>query len=526
MAGVTTILIEALESRLVRTEIGERVVQGLELTSQSGGDSVFDKAGKFLGGLLSLDGFVVSKIFGLVAFDWNGFWGWLFSTATSIFNFNWNASDEELDAPIKAGFTQLAGTLGQTLGQVVGYTACGFLPGVVIFSFNEALGTQVLTKVSEKFVEGFFQNLGLLLTQALQVGVQALIVGTYKNVRKIIKSTSSFIKSNFGGSALTNAIDAWGSANSKPWSFAGEVKKFEEFVFGKEGAKAIFGQQLIQQATQSCIEAGYVVTNSVDSALAQQALANEVINVLGQEKYVEITPNKSVPTETIIIGGQEEVLKGQIVQTLVTHKQFAGRDLGVVYGQLQAEIPERRYRPEVVLKFYKKQTTDKTTKKVTPPLSMQISFRLMDKTVADFATNKYALHLAELIYEKFAASPFQINKGVNTFTYGDFVNGFQFKLDVDNIGTAERVLETVISLTPHTFNLKYLRKGSSFVEPQGTQEVEILGVEETLPTNNKVGIVRFTHAYLNVGTSVPPINLVDITGKKRNVVYKPGTATH
>ncbi|MEH1780540.1 MAG: hypothetical protein V7L26_15775, partial [Nostoc sp.] len=161
------------------------------------------------------------------------------------------------------------------------------------------------------------------------------------------------------------------------------------------------------------------------------------------------------------------------------------------------------------------------TKIVSPPLSMQISFRLMDKSVTDFATNKYALSLAELIYEKFASTPFTINKGVNTFTYGDFVSGFQFKLDVDNVETAERVIEAVISLTPYTFNLKYLRKGSSFVEPQGTQEVEILGVEETLPTNNKVGTVTFTHAYLNVGTSVPPINLVDLTGKKRNVVYKP-----
>ncbi|MEH1821938.1 MAG: hypothetical protein V7L31_23135 [Nostoc sp.] len=525
MANPLVFIAEELFSKVARSKVAARVIEGYEITTtgtKSGGsiiESIF-------GGFSALGGFLVSKVGEFINFSINGLWTLFVVDSQFLWNFNWNATDAQLDESIKGQFHALAGQLGITVGQTLGYIAGGFIPGATIFVFNEALGAQVLTKVTERFAEGFLTNLGLLFQQALVLGSQILFTNTYKTVRKIIKAIPSQYIKTFFGDKVANAVTAWGKEGSKPWSFAIAIDEAIDNVFGKGSELSTFIHQTLLQAGQSFIEAGYVVANSVDSYIASQAIANQQVPVLGSEKYVEITYDKSVPNNKIVLAGQEEILKGNIIQTIATERQFKGRDVGIVYGQLAAEIPERRYRPEVVLKFYKKQHTDKETKKVTPPLSMQISFRLMDKTVADFATDKYAKQLAELIYEKFAATPFTINKGVNTFTYGDFVNGFQFKLDVDNVGTAERVVEAVIGLTKHKFNIKYLRKGSSFVEPQGTQEVEILGVEEVLPTNNKVGIVTFTHAYLNVGTSVPPINLVDITGKKRNVLYKPATIQH
>lgn len=520
MANGLVFIAEELFSKIARSKVASRVIEGYEITTsgtQSGGNIIQ----AIFGGFSALAGFICGAIGDFITFSLTEIWTLCVVGFQYIWNFNWNATDQQIDEQINGQFQALTGQLGITIGQVFGYIAGGFIPGTIIFAFNEPLGAQVLTKVSDKFTENFLQGLGILCQKALNIGVQIGIAATFKTVRKLLKAIPTASVQAVFGKGVANAINGWGSANSKPWSFGNAVSEFVDDTFGKNNGVSNLIHQALQQFNQSFIEAGYVVANSVDTYLAHQALANQQVPVLGSEKYVEITYDKSVPTEKIVLGGQEEVLKGNIVQTIATQRQFNGRDLGIIYGQLQAEIPERRYRPEVVLKFYKKQHTNKETKVVSPPLSMQISFRLMDKSVADFATNKYALSLAELIYEKFASTPFIINKGVNTFTYGDFVNGFQFKLDVDNVETAERVIEAVISLTPYTFNLKYLRKGSSFVEPQGTQEVEILGVEEVLPTNNKVGTVTFTHAYLNVGTSVPPINLVDLTGKKRNVVYKP-----
>ncbi|MHC5828562.1 MAG: hypothetical protein ACYT04_74860, partial [Nostoc sp.] len=132
------------------------------------------------------------------------------------------------------------------------------------------------------------------------------------------------------------------------------------------------------------------------------------------------------------------MLKPLIVQTLATNQQFNGRDLGVVYGELQGEIRERRYRPDVVLKFYRKQNKVKSKGAIVSALSMQISFRLMNRSIADFATDHYLKELAEIIYEEYASSPYQIHKGKQTFTYADFQHGYQLKLDVTNEAEAMR----------------------------------------------------------------------------------------
>ena len=411
--------------------------------------------------------------------------------------------------------------MGLTLGQAFGYISCGIVPGAVIFAFNEALGKQILANVSEHFVEGFLQNLGILVQQSLTVGMQILFTETFKSVRKLIKSNSAVIAHFFGSEKLKKAIDAWGSEKSKPWSFASATQEFVDNTFGKEGVKAQFANQFLQQADQSCIEAGYVVANSLDSYISHQSVANQVVSPLGNERYVEITPNRKIPEERLLLAGQEEMLKPLIVQTLTTNQQFNGRDLGVIYGELQGELKERRYRPDVVLKFYKKQHTDKKTGIVSPALTMQISFRLMNKTVQDFATNTYLKVLAEQIYEEFH-SPYQIHKGVEIYTYSDFQHGLQLKLDVNNEGEAMRVIKSILALTETPFNEAHFRVGSKPVEPVTTgKTIELQGKEVTLPINNKTGIVSFTHAYLNVGVNVPPINLVDLTGKKKNVVFKP-----
>ncbi|MCW5315636.1 hypothetical protein GTQ43_20805 [Nostoc sp. KVJ3] len=528
MAGTLTILAEALQSRLVRTQIGERVIEGIELSTQNNQGGVLGAIQYVLGGLASLGGFILGTIIGFVEFSWSALWGLLVVAQQSLWNFNWNASDADLSTPIKGQYIQLAGQLGLTLGQVFGYAVCGITPGAIVFAFNEPLGTQILTKVSEKFAEQFLQNLGNLLQQALQLEVQILLTNTYKSVRKLLKSTSPIIKQFLGkNNIISNTLDAWGASNSKPWSFAIAQKNFVESIFGKEGAGATFAQQFQLQAQQSCIEAGYVVANTVDTFLAHQALANQTVSVLGAERYVEITPNKSVPDEKIVLAGSEEILKGQIVQTLTTNKQFNGRDLGVVYGELQGEIRERRYRPEVVLKFYRKQNKLKSKGDIVDALSMQISFRLMNKTVDDFATNVYLKKLGEQIYEEFASTPYTIHKGTKTFTYSDFQHGYQFKLDITDLGEATRVIESVLLIQGHQFNELYLRSGSTPIEkpPTTGRELEINNQLVTLPTTNiKTGIVTFTHAYLNVGVNVPPINLVDITGKKKNVIYKPTVA--
>ncbi|MEH1802148.1 MAG: hypothetical protein V7L13_23900 [Nostoc sp.] len=513
-----------LTSRVVRSNVGTRIIRGMEqnVTTQ-GNNGVVNFVGWVFNTAWSLTGFIVGKLSGYFKFKWTTFWSWFVATKQFIWNFNWNSSDSQLNDSIKAQWTALAGQIGGTLGNAFGYIACGILPGMAIAVFNEPLGAVVLEKVTEEFLEEFLENLGALFNSALRLGTQILITETFKNVRKLIKSNSKLVGKLFGKNA-EKAVQAWGSANSKPWSFASANEEFLDNTFGSEGAWREAAEEFQEEFDEACTEAGYVVANAVDTFLSAQMLERERTPLLGHTRYVEVTPNRENPDERIVLGGSEELLMPVIIQTLATYEQFGERDLGVIYGTPAADIPERRYRPEVVLKFYRKQNKNPDKGEITDALSMQISFRLMTKSKADFADDNYLKILAETIYRKFATPPFKINKGKQIYTYSDFEKGYQLKLDVTTQAEARRVVEQVLDIQGHKVDDELLRRGSAPVNGVSTrpERVTIRGQVQKLPARGKEGEVKFTHAYLNVGVAVPPIILVDLTGKKRNVVYVPG----
>ncbi|MEH2170797.1 MAG: hypothetical protein V7K41_29930 [Nostoc sp.] len=507
-----------LTSRAVRSNVGQRVIKGLE-SEEKKKDGGF--LGKFFGGLVSLGGFLINAIGGFFQFSWTTFWSWLVAAKQFIWNFNWNATDEQLEASIKAQWTALAGQLGGTLGNAFGYLACGILPGAVIAVFNEPLGAVVLAKVGEEFLEEFLENLGSLLNSALRLGTQILFTETYKNVRKLIKSNSALVGKLFG-KKVEKAVKAWGSKDSKPWSFASATEDFLDKTFGEEGAMREFAEEFLEEADEACTEAGYVVANAVDTYLSTQMIAKQSVPPLGHTRYVEITPNRQNPDEKIVLGGSEELLKPVIIQTLAHYEQFADRDVGIIYGTPAAEMPERRYRPEIVLKFYQKQNKDPLKGAITEKLSMQISFRLMNKSKSDFADDLYLQTLANIIYRKFATPPFKVNKGKQTYSYCDFEKGYQFKLDVTTQAEAKRVVEQVLDIQSHKVDNDLLRIGSKPISGVKTipEKITIRGKIKELPIKGREGVVTFQYAYLNLGVNLPPIILVDLTGKKRDVIYK------
>lgn len=515
-----------LTSRVVRSDIGSRIVKAGEsgLVSEGSGDGgIGGFAMKAFSGLASLGSFLIAKAGSLITFTWSGFWSFFVAAKQFIWNFNWNATDAQLDASINAKWTSLAGQLGGTLGNALGYLVCGILPAATIMVFNEPMGAYVLAKVTEEAVEEFLSNFGALLKSVLSLGTQILFTEIYKNTRKLLKSNSKLVGKLLGSKA-EKAVQAWGNKDSKPWSFASATEELLDKTFGTEGAAREFAEEFLEEADEACIEAGYVVANAVDSWMAQSLLAEQVIPPLGNTRFVEITPNRNVPDERIVLAGREELLRPIIIQTLATEHQFAGRDMGIIYGAIAADMPERRFKPEVVLSFYRNQNNNKEKGAVVDKLSMQISFRLMNKGKEDFATDVYLKTLADVIYRKFASPPFKINKGKNTYTYCDFEKGYQLKLDVTTQSEARRIVEQILDIQGHKVDDNLLRKGSVPVNAVSTipEKVTIRGKVQKLPVKGKEGEVKFIFAYLNVGVAVPPINLVDLTGKKRDVVYVSG----
>jgi hypothetical protein len=119
-------------------------------------------------------------------------------------------------------------------------------------------------------------------------------------------------------------IDDWGTGES--WTIAKAVEKKIESIPSQFWRN--FTEELLEEGSEACIEAGFAVAGGIDAWLAQQAMQQN--NVLGNDRTVEIVPDRSAPDERIVLSGPEAVLRPTIVNVLATHQMLGNRDVGVL----------------------------------------------------------------------------------------------------------------------------------------------------------------------------------------------------
>lgn len=324
--GLADIEESALESRVVRSQIGQRAFKLSFEDKQESGDIIswVWNAGS------RLVGFLVAQAGSLFSFSLSALWGLFTSTAQFIWNFDWNMSDQSIDQQINQRWAALGGLLGGTLGNSVGYLGCGVLPGATVFAFNEPLAAYVLENVGEEMSEEFLANLSNLMRYTFMSGVQSLILWHFKNIRKFIKSNPALVNRIFGAKAEA-AVKAWGQPNSQPWSFALAVDNAVESI--PNAFVRDFVEEFLEEAWDGCVEAGYIVAGSIESFMAAEKLKQLKQPPLGKTKYVEIKPDRSIDDQRIILAGPQEILKPAIVQTLTSYQLMEAKDIGQFVGQ-------------------------------------------------------------------------------------------------------------------------------------------------------------------------------------------------
>ena len=147
----------ALRSRAIRQRIvgnSPRRITVNSLSQQGNEDkgiieTIIDYGKKFLSFSWSS---VISGI-KAIKFSVSAIWRGVTTAIKAIWEFNWRITDEEINSKIQANLLSLAGASGGFLGRMVGWAACGALPGAAIFAFNESLGLYVLEKVGEEALE-------------------------------------------------------------------------------------------------------------------------------------------------------------------------------------------------------------------------------------------------------------------------------------------------------------------------------------------------------------------------------------
>jgi hypothetical protein len=237
-----------------------------------------NKNGGILGYLWNgLTGFIGSLFTGVfqtlvsgIQWSFTALWSGLIAAKQFIWNFNWNVTDAELDKTMSTAFDNLGNALGGFLGSAAGYLVCGALPGATIMVFNEALGLHILEKVGEEALDELTSSMATLIRSTFTSIANASVAFLYKNIRSLWRESDSAFKERLKKKGLKgDDLDKALAERNKPFTFA---KGLETNVnnINNEFLKN-FAEEFIEEFDESCVEAGYVVANSLDVFHTQQA---------------------------------------------------------------------------------------------------------------------------------------------------------------------------------------------------------------------------------------------------------------
>jgi hypothetical protein len=376
---------------LISTYRGHQLAQAT-LSKRSFSSSV--TLGKTFDNLSGSIGAVLKPLLGRLALGVGGvfsgglsfLWGLTVQTFYQVWTFNWTQTDEEIDAQIEGLKNSIGSILGGTLGNALGWLVCGIIPGALITRFNPALGAYVLKEVGEEALDELIGNLSALARFSLQVLLRSFILNTYKGVRKLFFVDTPFNRglAELLGIDFDEARNNYLSKKSRHWSFA---SRFEEWVDNIPNAFVRnFVEEFSEEFAEACIEAGFVVTFSVESWMAMQKMGNN--SILGPTQSVEIQPDRSTE-ERIVVTGPQELIKQQIIQVVTDHQVLDKRDVGTIVA-----MPSEDYllaKPKTGLRIVVTLTSNKTPPFSNAATRVQIEIPDLNRSALEWERIKFAV---------------------------------------------------------------------------------------------------------------------------------------
>jgi hypothetical protein len=324
---------------------------------------------------LRFGNFLISGVISLISFSFTKLWSWIVSGVQFIYNFDWNISDTAIDKQIEGLWNSFGGILGGAVGRTIGWIGCGLVPAATVFSFNQSMGVYLLKEVGEQAIDEMLDAASEVINAGFRMSAQASFLWLYKDVRRALKNPNNVFGQGLRAVLGEKTVENWGTGES--WTIAKAVeKKIESIpnVFWRN-----FTEEMLEEGSEACIEAGFAVAGGIDAWLAQQAMQRGLL--LGSDRTVEITPDRSAPDERIILSGPEAVLRPTIVNVLATHQMLGSRDVGVLINGTPVDdvitpgVQERR----LTIEF---------REKIAPPWVMPDGKRARKRQITTFSIKR------------------------------------------------------------------------------------------------------------------------------------------
>jgi hypothetical protein len=345
-------ILRDLASRKIReSSTGGRLIRTWSASATTTNQGSGGLLETIVNGALRFGNFLISGVISLISFSFTKLWSWIVQATQFIYNFDWQISDRAIDVQIQGLWNSFGGILGGAVGRAIGWIGCGLVPAAAVLTFNQSLGTYLLKEVGEQAIDEMLDAASEVINAGFRMGTQATFLWLYKDVRRALKNPSNPFGAALRSVLGDKAIDNWGAGES--WSFAKAVEKKIESIPNEFWRN--FAEEAFEEGSEACIEAGFAVAGGIDAYLAEQQMTNN--SVLGSDRAVEITPDRSAPGERIILAGPEAVLRPAVVQVMATHQLLGNRDVGVLINgtsvdeYVRPQVQERR----LMIEFKEKQ---------------------------------------------------------------------------------------------------------------------------------------------------------------------------
>ena len=345
MIGVLSMTIEIASEDLESRRLRENLLGGADVREIVGVDN---NSGGLLGGLLggfidalfNIGGWIVKGIFGVLDIGFSAALGFVLGTLTGIATLNWNTSDEDIQKKIDTLNQGSLAQLGGLVGSLAAWIACGLLPAGGIMTINQLAGLYVGIQVGEEAIDDLVGQLANTIKILAKNEAQKMTYHIFKNTRKAIKKWNRTIPAEswerealdrFFGNSSKEQIEQWGNPQGKPWTIQGERDTTQDT--NQNNDLKSFWDEFWDEAKDTCVEALYIVANSLDNFVLQQKMIADEVN--GEQVVVQVQPDREIDDnrEVLTLAGGANHIRSQLPQVMTNYQMVENRDIGQWVGE-------------------------------------------------------------------------------------------------------------------------------------------------------------------------------------------------
>lgn len=183
----------------------------------------------------------------------------------TLYTFNWNMTDSEIDGTLKSSLASLYGMLGEAAGTAVGWLICGILPATVTFAFNPVIAKEIMKDMAEEAQEEVWGALASCQQSAVALLGRAVLLKGFKSARRWLKKPGTpqyeYLKKTLGEN-----FTKWGEEGSKSFSFSQYVEDRIEEIPDENWRN--FTEEFVDSLLDSCSEALQNLGNSMRTQMS------------------------------------------------------------------------------------------------------------------------------------------------------------------------------------------------------------------------------------------------------------------